>query len=122
METRPDPRIFSIPEANRALGFLRAALPRIHGMLESIEGVETRLSVLGLICGRSVMPGNPDLGEYMDTRTRYHRNIDCLDRLVSGLEGRGYLLRDVADGVVHFCALRGKQPVLLCWCQKESEV
>ena len=122
MASRPDVRIFTIQEANEAVKELRETLPAMRRILREIERVEDRLEVLDLICDRAVSSDNPDLREYLSSKVRYHRKITEFEGMLTGLEGQGYLLRDLEKGVVHFAARRGSVNVLLCWNEGERAV
>ncbi|MCA9753770.1 MAG: DUF2203 family protein [Gemmatimonadetes bacterium] len=115
-------RLFTVEEANHAIKELRRTLPAMRRAVADLQGLEDRLSILDLICDRSVASENPDLREYLSTKTRYHRRVSDFERLWKTVEDSGYLLRDLERGIVHFPSLRGEEMVVLCWCEGESEV
>ncbi len=115
-------QVFSIQKANRAVKELRRTLPALRRSLYQIESMERRLEVLDLICNREVSAGNADLQEYLSCRARYHRTIGEFRASLQRLEEKGYLVRDLEKGVVHFIGMRGGQHVLLCWREGEPEI
>ena len=114
--------IFSIQQANRAVKELRRALPALRRTLHQIEVMESQLEVLDLICDREVSARNPDLEEYLTCRARYHGMTGEFRSALDRLDEKGYLLRDLDKGVVHFIGRRGKQHVLLCWQEGEPDI
>ena len=122
MASRAESRVFTIRQANEAVEDLRRTLPALRRTLHKIEQMEERLEVLDLICNRAVCSDNPDLQEYLTLRVQYHRAIAEFEGLLSGLDERGYLLRDLEKGVVHFIGQRKKKHVLLCWNEGEKEI
>jgi hypothetical protein len=122
MASRAQVRIFTVREANEAIGELRRTLPALRRTLHDVEKLEDRLEVLDLICNRSVAAENPDLQEYLAAKLRYHRKITEFEGLLGGLEAEGYLLRDLDKGIVHFPARRGDDGILLCWSEGEKTI
>lgn len=119
---RQQQQIFSIQKANRAVKELRRTLPALRRTLYRIESMERRLEVLNLICDREVSADNADLQEYLSCRARYHRTIGEFRATLTRLEEKGYLVRDLEKGVVHFIGRRAGQHVLLCWREGEPEI
>jgi hypothetical protein len=122
MDSPVEHRVFSIQKANQAVKELRRTLPALRRMLFQVEQLEDRLDVLDLICNRSVTSENPDLQEYLTCRARYHRTIGQFEAALARLESKGYLIRDLEKGVVHFIGRRGGQQVLLCWREGEPDI
>ncbi|GJM43279.1 MAG: hypothetical protein DHS20C21_01210 [Gemmatimonadota bacterium] len=122
MASRAEYRVFSIAKANQAVRELRRTLPALRRAVRNVEHMEERLEVLDLICNRAVSADNPDLKEYLSTRERYHRVLAELSSKLATLDEKGYLLRDLEKGVVHFVARRAGEHVLLCWREGEPEV
>ncbi|HMB69226.1 MAG TPA: DUF2203 family protein [bacterium] len=122
MASRTGQPIFTIQKANEAVQELRRSLPALRRTLRRIERMEDRLLTLDLICDRTVSPENPDLQDYLSLRLRYHRTISGFQEKLDALATRGYLLRDLEKGVVHFLGRREGHRVLLCWREGEPEI
>jgi len=122
MTTPTGQRIFTIQKANQAVRELRRTLPALRRALRRAEQMEDRLEVLDLICSRAISPDNPDLQEYLSLRLRYHRAVSELDDRLRQLAAKGYLLRDLDKGVVHFRGRRAGKRVFLCWREGEAEI
>jgi len=122
MDSPVEQRVFSVQKANQAVKELRRMLPALRRLLRRVEQLEDRLEVLNLICNRSVTSENPDLQEYLTCRARYHRTIGEFEAALGHLERKGYLIRDLEKGVVHFAGRRDGREVLLCWREGEPDI
>jgi hypothetical protein len=122
MASQADVRVFTLQEANSAIRDLREILPAMRETLQRIERMESRLSVLDLICDRAVSSENSDLQEYLSLKVKYHRAIHEFEAMLTHVGESGYLLRDLDKGIVHFPAKRGSETVLLCWSEGEEKI
>jgi hypothetical protein len=116
------PRVFTIGEANSAIPELKRVLPRLRGIVRTIDRTEERLDILELVCDRSVAAGNPDLEEFLATRVQFHQKVAELDTALEALRQSGYLIGDIDRGIVHFLSRKGDETVLLCWREGERRV
>ena len=122
MISQTDLREFTVEEANRSVDDLKKTLRALRGLLRTVEKMESRLEILELICNRSVTSNNSDLKEYLALKLQYHAQISKLEHNLLQMKSEGYLLQDLANGVVHFIAKRGPEHVLLCWKEGEKDV
>ncbi len=117
-----EPKVYTIQEANRMLPEVTQSIQSLRRLQSKIRNLYSKLEILNLVCDRFVGERNPDLREYVSARVRYHRKIAALQAILAELEAKGCYVQDLKQGVVHFVARRGEEPVLLCWREGEKEI
>jgi hypothetical protein len=115
-------RLFTVEEANRMLPSVAQTLQDLRRLQRRIRNLDSRLTVLNLVCDRFISGSNPDLREFLTLKVRYHRKIGLFHDILRKLEMMGCYLQDLKQGVVHFLARRGDERVMLCWREGEHEV
>jgi len=115
-------KLFTIQEANRALPSVTQTIQDLRRLQRKIRNLDSRLTVLNLVCDRFISGANPDLREFLTLKVRYHRKIGLFHDILRKLESMGCYLQDLKQGIVHFEARRGEERVMLCWREGEKEV
>lgn len=103
-------KVFSVEEANSALGVLRGRLERIrearHELIRSTENIEQRVAIDG---------GGVEGKSWFDANTSLRTEVEAL-------AAEGILLRDPETGLVDFPSERDSERVYLCWKLGEPAV
>lgn len=120
MEEAPNPRIFTLEEANALLPALQlelGGLARLRTELEqSIQGVGGADAALAVLHGGTPPPGTEPQASHL------RELADEIAAAVQRVSALGCVLKDVDSGLVDFYALRDEEPVFLCWQLGEPAV
>lgn len=113
--------LFSVDEANRMLGDLRAPLEEVVRAKQELDRVDKKIDVLSLAAA-GTSPENPDSRELARAVERRSRLVERIQRLVREIQNRGPVVKDIDRGLVDFYALAGDRLIFLCWQLGEAEV
>ncbi len=117
MTDRPDPRYFTLDEANRTLPLVRRIVTDI---VELYPEVQRKLATLRRLAR---MEEAPELSRRMeDLRDRLEADSDALNGYLDELSRIGCQFKGFEDGLVDFHAWLEGRPVLLCWKLGEDEI
>lgn len=116
----PEPRLFTLDEANALLPTLRPILDDLQRARERLVAAHAQLAERhhGGRGNGHVAPGG-DLDRLNDTIQDTERQIGEAVRTIAGL---GCELKDPERGMVDFRTRRGGRVVYLCWLRNEPEV
>lgn len=114
------PRTFTPRQANEALGEVRPIAERMveHARLLA-EAEASRAIALTRIAGNG---GDMPPSELGDLVAAVEREASAIGRCIERMTALGVQVKDAETGLVDFPALRGEEPVLLCWQVGEEEV
>ena len=113
--------IFTVDEANAALGDIRPRLQRVVAAKGEFDRLQTRIEVLSLaVAGAN--RDNPDAQELRDLHERRNRLAEEISREITTVQRYGCVIKDLDRGLVDFYAMAGDRLVFLCWQLGEAEV
>jgi len=105
---QPEPRVFSVDEANRALVFISRVVADVIDAYAKVVRLRRRLE------HRSPKPD--------PLHRRYEAAISRLGDLVDELHLAGVEIRDFERGEIEFPAMHDGRGILLCWSAGDAEV
>ena len=105
-------RVYSVEQANAALGWVRERLERLRSARERLNDEEAReaLAEAGPSNGGG-QPGRVVSGAFLELR-----------RALGELQAMDVVLRDLDRGLVDFPSTREGEEIFLCWMEGEDEV
>ncbi|HEY7398987.1 MAG TPA: DUF2203 domain-containing protein [Gaiellaceae bacterium] len=113
-------RTFTPAEANSALGEVRPAAERLVRLRERLHELEsTQGRLVTAIGGNGGGHAAGDLGE---AQAELVSLAGAAAACIEHLESLGVIVKDADLGLLDFPALRGDEPVLLCWHVGEPAV
>lgn len=113
--------LFTLEEANRALGRIRPALEKLRGQKRELDRLDARIGVLGLATA-GADPGNADALELAAVGDRQKRLGEAFLANLAKVRETGVVVKDLEQGLCDFYALSGDRLVFLCWRLGEAEV
>jgi hypothetical protein len=113
--------LFTVEEANQALGELRPGLERLRDRKREFDRLDTRIGVLQ-VATAGAAPGNADALEQRTCEEKRRRLGEGIARELAVLQERGVVVKDLDQGLCDFYALAGDRLVFLCWRLGEPEV
>ena len=120
----PDtPKIFTAEEVNQQLGTIMELLTQLQGLHQSI--LKTNQELDGKVAKLSAGNGYPikELRKEVEQLTGHQLNlVQAFQSALQQLEELGGVLKDLAQGLVDFYALRDGELVFLCWRLGEARV
>lgn len=105
-------RLYTVEEANAALGWVAERLEAMRGAREKLTDEEARAAL------SDAAPAN---GGGAPGRV-VSEGFLALRSALAELQGAGVLLRDLDRGLVDFPAVRDGREVYLCWVEGEPEI
>ncbi len=113
----PDtPKIFTIEEANEQLHHVTEFLQQLQGLhgslLKTNQGLDERVGKLSAGNGYPIQELRKEVAEL--TAHQLHL-VQAFQSAYEQLEEMGCVLKDLAQGLVDFYAMRGGELVFLCW-------
>jgi len=96
-----------------------ALLPRLRGLINRLQEVAT--SQEAVAARRRLAHVGQSNGSAEAAAAAFQASAD-LRTVLDEIRGLGVILRDPATGLCDFPALRGGEPVYLCWQLEETEV
>ena len=116
-------RAWSLAEANAALPEVRGLLRDARAAYSELREAQRHIEDLRIVWGERVEdPSCEDHGDWRAWLARFQERKRRLDAAVEAFAARGLALKDVEAGLVDFRALRGDEPVWLCWREGEEAV
>lgn len=116
-------RVWSLSEANAALPGVRVLLRDARTAHSGLREAQRHIEDLRIVWGERVEdPSCRDHEDWREWLARFQERKRRLDVAVEAFAARGLALKDVEAGLVDFRALRGDQPVWLCWREGEEAV
>ena len=119
----PEPKIFTLEEANGVLPAVRAILRSLRSRRHEIGGIEGKKAVEELSWLRedgTVSPRAREEVARLDELLRQGR--EALDEALGRLVATGAHLKDMDEGLVDFLAERDGELVCLCWKDGEERI
>ena len=122
MSSSPQPRLFTLQEAQALLPILEPLLRTLQNNLAAFERKNEELDKL---------VGEPSRGSghYIEQESRIRSAREELEQLTSvaqqslhAIQKHGCELKDVRNGLLDFRAFRDGRVVYLCWRQSEPEI
>jgi hypothetical protein len=110
----PQPRFFSLEEANRMLPLVRRIVEDIMEQYRGLEPVVARFNALAP--GEAVTPAGRRVKAEAEART------SAIDALVHELHELGCAFKGFDEGLVDWYSLYAGRPVFLCWRLGEPEI
>lgn len=104
---------FTVAEANALLPHVLSVFERIHAL-----GAELATHQVALESIHERTPGNGGSAASAEMLVI----SDAITRLMSDLEDKGILIKDVQTGLIDFPHLREDREVLLCWRMGEKSI
>jgi hypothetical protein len=117
-----DLRLFTPEEASALVTYLEAKVKRLRATRRELDATVRRLEVLQLISGAGASDDSPDVRSRERTEARARHLAREIESEIDSIQARGCVVKDVAEGLVDFYALRGDRLVFLCWKSGEEEV
>ncbi len=115
--------MWSLEQANDALPEVRRLLANARAARSSLVDAQAHIEDLRIVWGDSIQdPGCPDHGDWLARLATFQECKRHLDAAVEAFEERGIALKDLDAGLVDFWAMRGDEPVFLCWKEGEERV
>lgn len=116
-------RVWSLAEANAALPEVRALLRDARAAWSDLRDARQNIEDLQIVWGERVQdPACPDHDDWRSWLARFQERKRRLDEAAARFGEQGIALKDVELGLVDFRALRGGEPVWLCWRDGEDAV
>ncbi|HEX9896005.1 MAG TPA: DUF2203 domain-containing protein [Gemmatimonadales bacterium] len=114
----PDPRLFTLDEAERTLPLVRQIVSDIRNEYREWRDAVTRYELEA--AGATADSGETDLLRALRERVGSHAERVAV--LVEELQALGVELKDFEQGLVDFYALREDRLVYLCWRLGEDHI
>ena len=110
----PDPRYFSLDEANRTLPLVRRIVEDIVAQYRELQPLAARL--------RDLPPAHRsgEVGRALTSSAE--AKARAIDELVTELHELGCLFKGLQDGLVDWYSFYADRPVFLCWKLGEAEI
>ena len=106
-------RYFTVEEANEALAEVRPLTEELVSHRRALVELQERQAALTTrISGNG---GNVEPSELQEVQERLDEAVAGIARCVARSHELGAQVKDLAEGLVDFPALRGGEEVLLCW-------
>ncbi|MFL5966730.1 MAG: DUF2203 domain-containing protein [Gaiellaceae bacterium] len=113
-------RLFTVDEANMALGSVRPLAERMVAQRRELAQAQVRQTQLVTrIAGNG---GDLSPGEVRDAAERVARAADGVAECVRKINAAGAEVKDLDEGLLDFPTRRGDEVVLLCWKVGEPEI
>ncbi len=116
-------RMWSLAEANAALDDVRQLLADARLARSALLDVLAHIEDLRIVWGDRIQ--DPECEDHQDWLARladFQSKKQALDDAIEAFENRGIALKDLDAGLVDFWAMRGDEPVFLCWKEGEDRV
>lgn len=110
----PEPRFFSLEEANRTLPLVRRIVEDIVEQYRELEPLAVRF--------RSLPAARRGEATSRSLKTAVEERASAIDGLVSELHELGCLFKGLSDGLVDWYSLYAGRPVFLCWKLGEAQI
>ena len=120
---RPEPKLFTVEEANRLLPEVQRLLKELRGQREEVEQLEKKKAVEQLAWlepDGSVSPRAQEEVERLEGAQQAAAH--AFEKALEGLRALGGELKDLQEGLVDFFASRGDELVYLCWKEGEDRI
>ncbi len=117
------PKIFTLEEANEQLGSVTELLYQLQGVHQSILKTNQELDEkVGKISAGNGYPIQ-ELREQVQELTEHQLHlVEAFQSAFQQLEDLGCVLKDLAQGLVDFYAMREGELVFLCWRLGEERI
>ena len=119
----PDPRWFTLEEANRLLPQVRQTVLSLRGHRDRLQELERMKAVEELAWLREDGTVSPKAQETLARLDEQQRGEALLfEKELQQLHETGVELKDLEEGLVDFFARRGTEQVYLCWKDGEDRI
>jgi hypothetical protein len=113
-------RVFTLEEANALLEVIRPLAQELVDRRRALsEARSARRRLAAQVAGNG---GGIDLRAAAELDERVAEELKGLARCVNAIHGLGAVVKDPDEGLVDFPALRGDEPVYLCWRLGEDRI
>lgn len=117
MASSPQPRLFTVDEANALLPELRPLVERVMAHLESLK---EKSEVV--IREERLSPSSPELMKSLQQNAAIASLIQEVKCMVEEINAHGCICKGIEEGLVDFPCLLGGEIVFLCWRLGEESV
>lgn len=113
-------RVFTVEEANALLEEIRPLAQELVDRRRALaEARSARRRIAAQVAGNG---GGIDPRAAAELDERVAEELKGLARCVNAIHGLGAVVKDPDEGLVDFPALRGDEPVYLCWRLGEDRI
>lgn len=119
----PEPKSFTLEEANRMLPTVRAGLQSLRSREHEIRRIDEKKAVEELSW---LQPDGTVSGRAREEVARLDELLrqatEAFEEALQRLNATGAQLKDLDEGLVDFFAERGEEMVYLCWKDGEDQI
>ena len=122
-QPEPEPKLFSVEEANRLLPQVREILRQLRRHRDEMEQVEAKKAVEELTWLQPDGEVSPKAqGELERLNQLQERQRQLFEKTLGRLNSMGAQMKDLDAGLVDFFTARGDALVYLCWKDGEDRI
>lgn len=106
----PEPRLFTVQEAQQVLEDVRPLVGRmLRAFAEIREEIDAATRSVGL------RPGDPELARHLEVRGIAPRLLKEINGTIQDIQAHGCVVNGPEAGLIDFPCLMGNEIVFLCW-------
>ncbi len=116
-------KLFTVEEANRAVGEVTPLIEQLHGLQGSLRTTNNQLDQE--VQKLSVGNGHPpkEVQAHIEQLTRHQLDLmEAFQSALQQLQDLGCVLKDLDAGLVDFYSMRQEELVFLCWRVGEERI
>ncbi len=113
----PEPKLFTVQEAERVLEQIR---PLVDRMLKAFADIREEIETSSLKA--ALRPGDPELVRQLESRGVAPRLLEEINGTIRDIQSFGCVVNGPEAGLVDFPCLMGQEIVFLCWKVGEPRI